>query len=250
MESGPRLFCRELERCNQRGGRMLSVFDLLEAQTVDLDLAALLMAGIARGASFMVGARPGGAGKTTVMCALLNLAPRACSLIAATPQAIRAAKEPDDASPVCYICHEIGAGAYFAYLWNAELRTYCALADKGLIRAANLHADDLEEAREQVCGENDVPGRHFNAFHLLVFLRVRGGYRHPGRWIAKVYASDGVAPHRLLYDASQGGLMAAPPFAPFGDASRIAECRRFLEQTHTAGIRTIEEARAAFLAWE
>jgi hypothetical protein len=32
--------CRELDRCNQRGGRMLSVFDLLDAKTLDLDLAA------------------------------------------------------------------------------------------------------------------------------------------------------------------------------------------------------------------
>ena len=34
--------CGELNRCNQRGGRMLSVFDLLEANTLDLDLAAWL----------------------------------------------------------------------------------------------------------------------------------------------------------------------------------------------------------------
>ena len=32
--------CDELNRCNQRGGRMLSVFDLLAAKTLDLDLAA------------------------------------------------------------------------------------------------------------------------------------------------------------------------------------------------------------------
>ena len=51
---------------------MLSVFDLLEAKTIDLDLAAYLMARISKGSSFMVGSVPGGAGKTTVMCALLN----------------------------------------------------------------------------------------------------------------------------------------------------------------------------------
>ncbi len=55
--------CRELDRCNQRGGRMLSVLDLLDAHTLDLDLAAYLMARTTRGASFMVGARPGGAGQ-------------------------------------------------------------------------------------------------------------------------------------------------------------------------------------------
>ena len=36
--------CRELDRCNQRGGRMLSILDLLDAGSLDLDLAAYLMA--------------------------------------------------------------------------------------------------------------------------------------------------------------------------------------------------------------
>jgi len=55
--------CDELNRCNQRGGRMLSVFDLLAAKTLDLDLAAYLMARISTGSFFMVGSVPAGAGK-------------------------------------------------------------------------------------------------------------------------------------------------------------------------------------------
>ena len=35
---------REIERCNQRGGRMLSLVDLLEAGSVDLPLAGYLAA--------------------------------------------------------------------------------------------------------------------------------------------------------------------------------------------------------------
>ena len=72
MDDAIRRHCMELERCNQRGGRMLSVFDLLAAGTLDVDLTAYFLARISRGASFLVGANPGGAGKTTVMCALLN----------------------------------------------------------------------------------------------------------------------------------------------------------------------------------
>ena len=49
--------------------------DLLEAGTVDLPLAGYLAAMMRRGSSLMVGARPGGAGKTAVMVALLNLLP-------------------------------------------------------------------------------------------------------------------------------------------------------------------------------
>lgn len=59
--------CAEIERCNQRGGRMLSIVDLIEAGTMTRELAAYSLAAIGAGASFMVGALPGGAGKTTVI---------------------------------------------------------------------------------------------------------------------------------------------------------------------------------------
>ena len=75
MTDSIELHCQEIERCNQRGGRMLSAVDLLSANTVTPDLAACLLAAIRGGASFMVGAQPGGAGKTTVMGALLNFVP-------------------------------------------------------------------------------------------------------------------------------------------------------------------------------
>ncbi|MCK5526789.1 MAG: hypothetical protein KAJ05_06545, partial [Candidatus Latescibacteria bacterium] len=70
-----RAHIRVLDDCNQRGGRMLSLVDLITAGTVDLPLAAYLSAAMRSGASLLVGARPGGAGKTTVMCALLNFLP-------------------------------------------------------------------------------------------------------------------------------------------------------------------------------
>ena len=49
---------------------MLSVVDLIDAGTISVDLAAYSLAAISQGASFLVGAMPGGAGKTTVMGAL------------------------------------------------------------------------------------------------------------------------------------------------------------------------------------
>jgi hypothetical protein len=54
---------------------MLSVVDLLEAGTLSLAQAAWLAARVAEGSSWLVGARPGGAGKTTVMAALLAMVP-------------------------------------------------------------------------------------------------------------------------------------------------------------------------------
>mgnify|MGYP006299357315 CR=1 FL=1 len=220
---------------------MLSVFDLLEAGTLDLDMAARLMARITRGASFMVGALPGGAGKTTVMCALLNLAPADCALAAATPEVVRAASRRPPARRTCFICHEIGAGHWFAYLWGDDLRRYCALRDQGHLLATNLHADYIEEARAQVVEENRVPESHFAGFELLLFLRVGGGFGQRRRTVEPVYQSSGGG-HQLVFDASG---QAAASFQV--DEDWCARCRGFLETQYENGCRTIEDTRARVL---
>ncbi|HOZ47482.1 MAG TPA: hypothetical protein PLO37_00175 [Candidatus Hydrogenedentes bacterium] len=231
--------CAELNRCNQRGGRMLSVLDLLDAGTLDLDLAAFLMARIARGASFMVGARPGGAGKTTVMCALLNLVPADVPLAAATAQAVRSASE--DSVRRCYICHEIGSGPYFAYLWGHDLRAYAALGRQGHILATNLHADDRDETFGQVCEDNGVPEEDFSAFDLLVYLRVGGGWSNRRHWIETVSVSDGVQRHVEVFN-TQSGLH--PERAPGShDAAWTAACRAFIEELCRSDVRAIEDVR-------
>lgn len=229
--------CAELNRCNQRGGRMLSIFDLIEAGTLDLDLAAFLMARISKGASFLVGARPGGAGKTTVMCALLNLIPTDIDIVPATTERLEQTAGPRR----CWVCHEIGAGPYFAYLWGADLRDYCALSDHNHLLATNLHADDIEEARAQVCGENHVPASHFEAFDLAIFLRVVGRNTGANRLISHVYISDGCGPHALVFrrEAGQRDLLLS---AEHGD-DWVGFCREFLAACLRENVRTIEDTR-------
>lgn len=227
-------FCSELARCNQRGGRMLSVFDLIEADTLPLDLASFLMARLLRGASFLVGARPGGAGKTTVMCGLLSLAPKGYALIPATRATLdHAIHQKRDTT--CLICHEIGAGPYFAYLWGKDLRDYCALSGKGYMLATNLHADDLDEAEYQICRENGVPLPHFQAFQLAIFLRLERSMSGIKRRVDTVYLSEDAAPHHLVYDSRHG--IAAQYVDP--------ACYRFLETGLARGLRTLEETRDA-----
>ncbi len=235
--------CKELDRCNQRGGRMLSIFDLLEAQTLDVELAAYLMARISRGASLMVGAVPGGAGKTTVMCALLNLLPAELPLVAATPQAVQKAAEGKGPQPSCYICHEISSGPYFAYLWGRQLQTYCALTKWGHILATNLHADDLNEAREQVCSDNDVPVEQFNTFNLLIFISAGSRFFNSRRRIERVYTNDGSSGHILIFDAQGGIRPEAVQKGYLVDSAYVSACRSFLEETLSSDIRTIRQTR-------
>ena len=65
-----------IERSNQRSDRMLSIIDLLKAKTLNLNQSAWLINKIKEGSSFLVGAKPGSAGKTTVAGALLAMLPQ------------------------------------------------------------------------------------------------------------------------------------------------------------------------------
>lgn len=221
---------------------MLSIFDLLDAKTLDQDLAAYLMARISRGASFMVGSVTGGAGKTTVMCALLNFVPVDVPLIAATPEVVYKASKATTLSPACYICHEIGSGSYFAYLWSDTLRAYFKLSELGHKLATNLHADDLDEAREQVCGENGVRQELFNRFELLIFLRIDGTYLKTHRRIEKVYSSDGLSEHKLIFDAGNNKKIEPQLKNYMAEPDYVDACRDFLNQM-APNTRTIEQAR-------
>ena len=234
--------CDELDRCNQRGGRMLSVFDLLAAKTLDLDLAAYLMARISRGSSFMAGSVPGGAGKTTVMCALLNFLPIDLPIVAATPEAVYEAANEKPPRCSCYVCHEIGSGHYFAYLWADALRTYCGLFEHGHMLATNLHADNPEQAREQICDTNGVRSEYFNKFELLIFLRIENSYNKTHRWIEEVYSGDGSSAHELIFHANEKRTIDENAEHYLADPEYVAACRDFLTRI-SPDVRTIEDTR-------
>ena len=165
----------EINRCNQRGSRMLSIIDLIERNTIGLQTASYLAYRIHNGASFITGAVPGGAGKTTVMGALLNLIPCGMEIIPCedTPEVDRVKQSKDS---VCALAHEISPGPYYCYVWGDLLRRFFALGRYGHLLAANLHADNLPQAEEQICGENTVPESDFRSIDFFVFLSASGGF--------------------------------------------------------------------------
>jgi len=90
------------------------------------------------------------------MGALLNFVPPEVILLPADGRLTTQAGLAFQGPRACYVCHEIGSGDYYAYLWGKALREYFELPRAGHMLATNLHADDLEQAREQVCGDNAV----------------------------------------------------------------------------------------------
>jgi hypothetical protein len=176
------------------------------------------------------------------MCALLNFVPVDIPLIAAMPQVVYQAQKTKSPHRSCYICHEIGAGSYFAYLWGDALQSYCRLFEAGHILATNLHADDVEQARDQICGDNAVPIDHFNRFDLLIFLGVDDGYFKSHRWVEEVYSSDGLMEHELIFRAGDHKIIPETVMHDSVDPAYVRACRDFLK-IMAPTVRTIEDTR-------
>lgn len=244
--------CRELDRCNQRGGRMLSIVDLLDARTVDLGLGAYLMSAIQNGASFLVGALPGGAGKTTVMAALLNLLPRQVAIVPTDDGAVLASGSAEPAPPRrCYVCHEIGSGPYYAYLWGADARRFFHLPAHGHMIATNLHADTIDQCHTQLCRDNRLAEDDFRRCDLMLFLDVRGSWARARRRVAAVHDSRDGQAHRLVYrwDPRDDRFEPVDTTAPDGDGPTPEHCATFLQDLQRKGVSTIQQVRERVVDW-
>jgi len=221
-----------VNRANQRGGRMLSVVDLLEAGTLNRAQAAWLCVRIAQGSSFLVGARPGGAGKTAVMGALLAMLPAGERVRLAARGTGWEASQPGD----CIVAYEIGHGHYEGYVWGQTLVRMTALGQAGCRIVSNLHADTLDEARDQVVRQCGAGEQGLAAFGMFVPIRTLGrGYRLE-RTVGEIVWHDGTAwcpfqPERH-------------PATPFEEAAGA-----FLEGCLARGTRRIEEVRSAWLSF-
>jgi hypothetical protein len=236
--------CEEIDRCNQRGGRMLSVVDLLAAGTISEDLAAYSLAAIGGGASFMIGALPGGAGKTTVMGALLTFVPADVELaVADGMKAIRVGMTAvGRRSRRCYICHEISPGPYYAYLWDDAIRAFFELPTAGHMLATNLHADTFEEAAEQLQKDNGLSEEAFGRMNLIYFLSVKG----PGRvnpQVVEVWETDGHGPHRRLFGE---GILGESRLV---SRAELTQARQGIEAIKSCGCKNISDVRSAVLGY-
>jgi GNAT superfamily N-acetyltransferase len=235
-----------IDACNQRGGRMLSLVDLLDAGTVDLPVAAYLGAAMRGGASLLVGARPGGAGKTAVMCALLNFLPDRTTIRAAESQAVlREGLRDTHFGDVCYLAHEISPARYYAYIWDGEVRIFFRLGAQGHVIASNLHADTLEEARDQICGENGVDPAHLAAVTLKVFLRVGRAGLSTLRRVSHVYESDGVQDRLLWTSDGRGALARCESDSAIVSPEQERRCAGFLRDLQSRDVRRIGDVRRA-----
>ena len=105
-----------------------SLVDLIEAKTIDLELAAWLVAQIWDGASFITGSGPGGVGKTTTMQALLGFVPTGLPFTMALPDTVPPLGGPRS----CILSDELSSGRPPTYLWGDDLRAFFALGAEAI----------------------------------------------------------------------------------------------------------------------
>ncbi len=126
---------REIEALNQRGGRTLSIVDVMRAGTIPPEAAGFLLWRVAHGASFLTGAVPGGAGKSTLLADLLAMLPPG-ERIVTTPDepAVSRALRERPRSGRCYLCHEIGSGHWYGYLWGSTVGRFLGLQEAARVQ--------------------------------------------------------------------------------------------------------------------
>jgi len=219
-----------VNRANQRGGRMLSVIDLLNAGTLSLGQLCWLLARILEGSSWLVGARPGGAGKTTVMAALLAMIP---------PCRIRIARVDEDwrrSSPGdCLVAYEIGQGWYEGYVWGDDLVRMTELGQQGVRIVSNLHADNLAQAREQIVNQCGASSEGMAAFQLFLPVHVRRQSWTIHRIVPQIHHYRKGRWQLVDVNDEQGSL-----------EQKIAA---FLRECSRSSLVTIEQVRTAWLDW-
>ncbi len=194
----------EIEGLSQRG-RTLSIVDLINANTIDIEMSAFCLYTILNGASFLTSARPGNAGKTTLMACLLTfLAPNVRIITTSSPSVVTEmhkvlnGRKTDD---LCVLCHEIGNGHWYGYLWGKYVGQLFNLMKYGCRIASCIHADTLEEIYKTLVSEElGVSEDDFNRLDLILFMRLmhdRMGYK---RRVSALYESDKKArKHNLLF---------------------------------------------------
>lgn len=238
---------REINSLNQRGGRMLSVVDLIEDGTLDVPCAGYLLAEVQRGASFLCAAGPGGVGKTTLMACLLSFLPPGERIITVSDP--RDMGEPD--GPECYLCHEIGAGHWYGYLWGDAAARYLALGRQGRI-AASLHADTVEELSDQLLGPHiGADPADLARVDLLLFMVRQGGRR---RLSAVFEADPGDEPNftRSIHWRPESDSFDLRPLgcpdslcSVGGGDPRVRVATEFIQGLVDGGVRHLEDVMAA-----
>jgi len=224
-----------VDQLNQRGGRTLSIVDLIRAGTISVEMSAYAFRAMHEGASLLTGARPGGAGKTTLMAALLSFLPPGVPIVTVDHAGVideGLARDPNE--PSCYLAHEIGSGHWYGYIWGRDVARFLSLIEAGRRIASCLHADTLDELADIICSPPlEAAREQLGRVGLVLFMDLSARLGRYRRRVATLHEADGTGAHQLLFrwrGESDAFEQVGPLRDPDGLEPYLGFVRRIVEE--------------------
>jgi hypothetical protein len=159
----------------------LSITQILASGTMTTRIAAMLWLAMERGVSMVFAADPPGAGKTTILTALLAFARPDASLYFTRGwgEQFRLPPPPSHDEPPIYLMVNEMSDHLPVYSWGPYVVKAFELAADGYTLLTTMHAETVEGVVEQLTDENDVPERLVGHMGLVVpmFVGAREGRR-------------------------------------------------------------------------
>lgn len=157
----------------------LSITEILRAGTMPPRVAAILWLAMERGRSIILAADPPGAGKTTILTALLAFTPPEAAVYFTRGWGETFRLPPRDGDAPVYIMINEISDHLPVYSWGPYVQRAFELMADGYALASTMHADTVEGVLEQLTEECDVPPQHLGhlAFVVPLFVGVNGGRR-------------------------------------------------------------------------
>lgn len=159
----------------------LSITEIMQSGTMTPRVAALLWLAMERGASMVLAADPPGAGKTTILTALLAFTRPEASVYFTRGwgETFRLPPPPGNGDAPTYLMINEISDHLPVYSWGPYVQRAFELMAEGYSMLSTMHADTVEGVIEQLTGENDVPPSQLGhlSFVVPLFVGVREGQR-------------------------------------------------------------------------
>ena len=159
----------------------LSITEIIQSDTMTPRIAALLWLAMERGASMVLAADPPGAGKTTILTALLAFTKPDASVYFTRGwgETFRLPPPPKDGEPPTYLMINEISDHLPVYSWGPYVQHAFELMTQGYSLLSTMHADTVEGVIEQLTDENDVPRENvgYLSFVVPLYVGVRDGRR-------------------------------------------------------------------------